>query len=641
MNNFYKKKDEDNEYRLSARKLGAPLSIQSANQIEDMGKRLNEGISNIEVSAISPEIAGSIPVEHFKEMKRLADLTDSKVSVHAPIVDASGFHEQKWSEHSRRAAEQEFSSIVERAGILGENTPVVIHGANTFGQEWDKEVQEKYRKDIKEEEEKYRRISKRKLSGEEKEFLKEKFEELEKEKNRVMPRVMAVVNAETGQVAPLEYEEKEQFLGKEVWHPMKRLRSLNNTEWDKEKLEVMSYLKTIDELEEQKSKVSHIVDVYEQHRRDYGEKDFNKEDIQNYNSARQKMYMVDKHIEQIDQHINSKVEDIHDKFKRFKNDNKEIGKFLESDAYKNTKEKLVNINKEIHSLLMKERSHEEEKRLNELSKGKIDVVTKIIAEMPTPQVWKPVNEFAITKASETFANVAMKAYEKFKDKAPIIAIENSYPNMPLSRAEDLKKAIDKSRELFVNELVGQKKLKREEAQKVASKLIGATWDVGHINLLRKAGYSEEEIVKEASKIAKDVKHVHLTDNFGLNDTHLPPGMGNVPIKDILKELEAKNDMDGVRHIIEAGNFVQHFKKSPYPYALEGLGSPLYKFGDTPYWSSLQEQNLTPAGEYFMGYGDILPDLHFKKLYGSGFSGLPKELGGGGEASDRGRFASGE
>ena len=37
-------------------------------------------------------------------------------------------------------------------------------------------------------------------------------------------------------------------------------------------------------------------------------------------------------------------------------------------------------------------------------------------------------------------------------------------------------------------------------------------------------------------MAKDktmVKHLHLTDNFGYADTHLPPGMGNVPIKGML------------------------------------------------------------------------------------------------------------
>ena len=131
--NFYRKKEKDN-YKLAPYKIGAPLSIQSANQIEDMGKRLNEGIQNIEISAISPEIAGGIPEEHFEDMRRLAKLTDSKVSVHAPILDASGFGEKGWSEQQRIAHEQEFSSIVDRAGRIGENVPVVIHGANFQGQ---------------------------------------------------------------------------------------------------------------------------------------------------------------------------------------------------------------------------------------------------------------------------------------------------------------------------------------------------------------------------------------------------------------------------------------------------------------------------------------------------------------------------
>ena len=205
--------------------------------------------------------------------------------------------------------------------------------------------------------------------------------------------------------------------------------------------------------------------------------------------------------------------------------------------------------------------------------------------------------------------------------------------MPLSRAKTLRKAIEESRKQFAKKLVKEKNLGKGEAKDVAKKLIGATWDIAHINMLRKSGYSEEDIIKESKKIAKVVKHLHISDNFGFSDSHLPPGMGNVPNKKALDAMEKAGDLKDVRSIVEAGAFPQHFKTSPIPYILENMGSPVYSYANSPYWANIRSS----YGAYMMGYGDILPDMHFKSLYGAGFSGLPRELGGqiGG---DRSRFA---
>jgi len=79
---------------------------------------------------------------------------------------------------------------------------------------------------------------------------------------------------------------------------------------------------------------------------------------------------------------------------------------------------------------------------------------------------------------------------------------------------------------------------KEAGKQAAEKLIGATWDVGHINMIRRQGFGKEDIIKEAEKIAPVVKHIHLSDNFGFEHTELPMGMGNVPIKEIMKKLLA-------------------------------------------------------------------------------------------------------
>jgi hypothetical protein len=171
--------------------------------------------------------------------------------------------------------------------------------------------------------------------------------------------------------------------------------------------------------------------------------------------------------------------------------------------------------------------------------------------------------------------------------------------------------------------------------------------LGHINLLRKYGYGEEngifnkekfgkEMAEEAKKIAPFVKHVHLTDNFGYNDSHLAPGLGEVPFKEVLRELE-KAGYSG-RHIVEAGGMIMQKLGMPTPYSLEAFGVPLYS--DAPAggvsWDQMRTTYGAPQG-YFSGYGMMLPDQHFS-MYGSGFSSLPQELGG--QVQGRGQRFSG-
>ena len=89
----------------------------------------------------------------------------------------------------------------------------------------------------------------------------------------------------------------------------------------------------------------------------------------------------------------------------------------------------------------------------------------------------------------------------------------------------------------------------------------------------------------------------------------------------------------VPNIVEAGGFVQHFATNPHPYILEALGSPLYSMMMAePYWNQIRRS----YGADFSGYGEILPDQHFR-TYGTGFSGMPVELGGE-MPGERNRFA---
>lgn len=254
--------------------------------------------------------------------------------------------------------------------------------------------------------------------------------------------------------------------------------------------------------------------------------------------------------------------------------------------------------------------------IKEIIKKGVELLDKEIA---APRLYESLSEFSKEKTVETISNVALNSFKEFKDKSPMISIENPPVGGAFSRGEDLKDIVEKSREKFVKKAV-EEGMGESKAREAAEKLIGVTWDVGHINMLRKYGYEKEDIIKETEKVAPFVKHIHLSDNFGLEHTELPMGMGNVPIKEIMDKL-GKEGFDA-KKIIEAGNWWQHFQTSPFKETLEAFGSPIYSMQMAPSWN----QNLGAQQGYYGGYGAMLPQTNYAS-FGAGFSGLPGELGG--------------
>lgn len=256
-----------------------------------------------------------------------------------------------------------------------------------------------------------------------------------------------------------------------------------------------------------------------------------------------------------------------------------------------------------------------------------DMIEKGVNVLGTvkPKLLTPLRDFAIDKSSETVANLALQSYKKFGNTAPIINIENHPAGMSiLTRAQDMREVVEKAREDFVKK-AKEKGMSGGEAKKAAEKLIGATWDVGHINQLRRYGYDKSDIIKESEIIAPYVKHVHLSDNFGYENTELPMGMGNVPIKEILEKLK-KAGFKG-KKVIEAAAWWQHFspggkQNPPLIPTLQAMSSPIYPMQMQPAW----DQVYGTRGGYFAGYGTINPEIHHS-LYGAGFASLPTELGG--------------
>jgi len=540
-------------YRVSPSQLGAPTKPDTANQIAQVNMLLNQGIIPIEVGALSPEVFDQIPKQHFKEINRMAKLTGADISVHAPIIEASGIDEHGWNESSRQVAEKQLMEVVDRTAPMNEKggMSITIHGAG-------------------------------KIPGAEYQMTPEGKRETS----------LYVVNRETGKITTVLSEEEKYYPGKKeiksVLSPRDELEALNETDWDNSLSQLAHHKEDADEIiRKNEAQIMDVLPLLQK-------KEIS---LSNLNSSQRMAYG---HILNADAYLRDARMALNSMFNK---------------AYKfgtdEDKAKLQDISEKYRKALEKNRT----------LTGQSEAIQLLMTELRTvePQIYAPIEEFALDKSAKTFGNVAFHAYDKYKDKAPTINIENLFPGMAFSHSAELENLIKRSREEFVNAAV-KKGYSKSTAESQADKLIGVTLDVGHLNIARKKGYTEKDILKEVEQIAKYVKHVHLTDNFGYSDSHLPPGMGNVPVKEILERLEKKGYKG--KKIVEAGGFAQQFGTSPFPIALEALGSPMFAQGEQPYWN--QASGLYQG--YSGGFGEMLPQINYE-TFGAGFSALPVELGG--------------
>ena len=625
--------DMDSDVRLAFSRQGAPTSPQTPNQIAEMGRLLNSGMKNVEVGALQQEIFETIPAQHFKEMKRLAKLTGSNISVHGPLVDPAGFTQQGWTEESREENERYMKAVMDRSHELDPegNIPVNMHttlgvpGATTAVDEKGKPLRWK--------------------EGERLEKLKERgfdFRVGEEEK-----QLMHVVDREKGQIIPLKREVLEYIDEQRIWTPEERLDMLNRTSWDQDQLQLMSYNKAKQELEHMNDRITDNPKWLELNAA------VREAELQNLEVPKDvklelekmssRMQLNNQQIAEYDSHLYSGINNLHNKYIKYRGEPENERERLE---YKNAEKQLEQTKKKyskfdeewykkIRSLQqqMKEEQiggPEYNHRLNRLQLERSEFHDQVLSDLstlPAPHFYVSADDFAKEKSIETMSNVAAHSFKKYGEKSPILAMENFMPTTVLSRADSMRDLIKKTRKKFVEKITKEKGLSESEAEAAADRIIGATWDVGHLHQLRKQGFSDKEILKETEKISPFVKHVHLTDNFGYADSHLPLGMGDVPIKEHLKRLEKEADKDR-RNIIEAGAYPQHFKQSPMPQSLEYLESPVYAYDAGPSWADARDLYAS----YLVGYGDILPEKHFDTFFGAGFSRLPKELGGQGQSN---------
>lgn len=554
---------------ITAGSLGMTTDPRSANVLKEVSDKLSSGAKQIEIEAVSPEIFDSIPKQHFKEVNRLAKLTGINVSLHGPVMDISGISQNGFSETGREAAERKVHETLRRSHDLNPEGGITVNFHSAEG-----------------------------IPGSQ---LLPPGDRTEKSK----AKRLIVVNQESGRPIALETEEQYSPLTKELKPvfitPEDRVKNLNVTEWDNSLSQVIFQKEQIDKIiEDSLPHLQHYMNKLAE----------GKLDPRTIGSHEQLAY---KHYMNAGASLHDIERNLHGLFDK---------------AYKYGDDKVKEHLKEVVQIFQEKlgKPSEEKEDLNFLKQS--DAMQALINGLKpaTPKIYTPIEKFATEKSAQTFGNAAWNTYKEFKDKSPILVIENPPAGFALSTGEDIKNIVVASRKQFINNAIkptdeGGLSMSEKEAERAAEKVIGATWDVGHINMLRKFGYKKEDIVAETKAVAPYVKHVHLSDNFGFEHTELPMGMGNVPLKEMMAKLGEKGF--DANKIIEAGAWWQHFRSAPLQESLEAMGSPIYGMKMAPYWSQ--------ASGLYQGYmsgleGNWLPQTNYE-TFGTTFSRLPKELGG--------------
>jgi sugar phosphate isomerase/epimerase len=579
-------------YSTAAGNLGMALDARTANQLGDLNQKLNPGQKFVEIQGIQGRTMESIPNQHLDEMSRLANLTGVDMSLHGPMVNASGVESQGgFTEENRLGAENQIKSAVLRAHRLNtknnKNVNVTFHssanGLPSFSPH--RMIQDKDGKS-----------------------------------QRVEDGVF-IVDQTTGEIR--QVRDTARFLPEEGKFKGERLDFDIQREVDKQNKD--AWLQQLSRINQTSEFGQSAID------RASSDSKMNYKEILSADPDK----LVDGKRKDYLKNVQGQIDYGHTYMKEAYRGVRDVfDKAWEAANRENRTEDIEKLRK-FADYTTNEVTKDFEDRPENIAKlrGVVEKGLRTISSIQaTPETFSTLNNFAIKKSAETFANVAQEAYNKFKDEAPVISIENGPGGEALSTGRELKQLIVESRSQLSDNLHNDG-MSLGKAKKVAAQMIGATWDVGHINMMRKKGYSEQDVVAETKEIAPYVKHVHLSDNFGLDHTELPMGMGNVPLKPMIDEIK-KQGFKG-KEIIEAGNWWEFFSTqgggNPFLPSLEGLDSPIYAMGGGPGWAS-----GGVFGGYFSGQGPISPPIHHQ-TYGAGFQNMPVELGGE-IAGDQGRFA---
>ncbi|MBT7251414.1 hypothetical protein HN604_00115 [archaeon] len=611
---------------LSGSQIGFSGNPMTSDQVTETVNAIKQGTKVFEVGALNQKTLEAIPKQHFDEIRALTKLTGVNPSFHAPLTDAAGFGERGYEgEETRVQNERKMFDAIQKGFLIDpdRNIPIVFHSGNAGGYTTQ-------------------------LIGE------------KDEKGKIISKVKSipVINLESKQTVQVEdsrlysightqeiiagFEDIKK--GGKIMSAKDSIRNQNDTGWDKEINEFTLAKRFANQAlnDAITSTKSVSPDGTEEHAFVLAKTQIKSEADK---AAFKKVYDENPSFEQSLNSAATLISSNHQSLNTL---------FNKAYKYGSEKQKLALIqlssdwNQDTHNQaeafekagVIKLNNYEEQIMENNLQEKYVDRL-KAITEprylqrdgivlkdektgkklrdenFGAPKVHVNASDYAMDEAAKTFGNLAIRSYNEYKEKAPTIVVENIWEGLGFSTADDMRKLLDKSRAGFEKFL--RKKGKSEsEAKKIAAKQLGVTWDMGHINMAKGKGFDDKYVEEETAKIAEYVKHVHVTDNFGFEDSHLIPGMGNVPIKKVLEALEKEGKIDEMKMIVEAGGINQAFKKLPHQMSLGAFNAGL---GGAP-----SGQTGGMMGDYFGGYGTVSPEQHHT-MYGAGFTTMPAELGG--------------
>ena len=176
-------------------------------------------------------------------------------------------------------------------------------------------------------------------------------------------------------------------------------------------------------------------------------------------------------------------------------------------------------------------SPQDQSRLNSIAqiKSSIDLANEINAEAVVvhPGLISFLANKYFKKEVYEFANESIK---QIGDYAKDLGVMATIENMPNFESMIYQNIVDLNQLLVENEM-------------------HMTLDIGHANHV---GYAPDEMIFDS------IKHVHVHDNLGDDDSHLPLGEGSIDLKYIIDTLESKN-YDGI-YILEVNDY-DSIKKS--------------------------------------------------------------------------------
>ena len=176
-------------------------------------------------------------------------------------------------------------------------------------------------------------------------------------------------------------------------------------------------------------------------------------------------------------------------------------------------------------------SPQDQSRLNSIAqiKSSIDLANEINAEAVVvhPGLISFLANKYFKKEVYEFANQSIK---EIGDYAKNLGVMATIENMPNFEPMIYQNIADLNQLLVENEM-------------------HMTLDIGHANHV---GYAPDEMIFDS------IKHVHVHDNLGDDDSHLPLGEGSIDLKYIINTLESKNYDD--IYILEVNDY-DSIKKS--------------------------------------------------------------------------------